>query len=313
MSSATKKRVAITGGAGFIGSHIVDRFIDQGAEVHIIDNLSTGKRENLHPRAHFHEVDIRTVALRKTLADIAPQIVVHAAAQISVRTSMTDPVFDAEINVAGLVNVLHSFALDKLPFIVFLSTGGAIYGEQEQFPAAESHPLRPTSCYGLSKHVGEEYLEFWAREHGLRHAALRLANVYGPRQDPHGEAGVVAIFIKKLIAGLSPTITGNGTQTRDFVFVGDVARAVEMVCDRVICGTFNIGTGVETSVLSLYQEIANAVEVTLDAHHGPARVGEQLRSVIDARLAQKTFGWQPEVTLKAGLSTTTTWFSNHSP
>jgi UDP-glucose 4-epimerase len=301
-------RVVVTGGAGFIGSHIVERFIASGHKVTVIDDLSSGTRQNLFPEADFIEMDIRSPEIRSVLGKIAPEIVVHTAAQMSVRKSMEDPTFDADVNVVGLVNILQSFPLNKLPFFVFLSTGGAIYGEQDTFPANEQHACKPTSIYGLAKRVGEMYLDFWGRELGLKHAELRLGNVYGPRQNPHGEAGVVAIFNKKLLANQVPVINGTGEQTRDFVYVGDVARAVDLVATKSVQGIFNIGTGRETSVNLLYTMITKALQSPIKATYGEAKVGEQMRSSIDATQAQKTFSWKPEVSLEVGCQKTSDWF-----
>jgi UDP-glucose 4-epimerase len=301
-------KIVVTGGAGFIGSHIVERFLSAGHSVTVVDNLSSGSLSNLFDGAAFTEIDIRSKDIRPLLRSLAPDILIHTAAQMSVRASMEDPTFDADVNVVGLVNILQSFAPGKLPYVVFLSTGGAIYGEQDTFPAKEDHALKPTSIYGLAKHVGEEYLEFWAREFQLKHAVLRLANVYGPRQNPHGEAGVVAIFNKKLIAGETPTINGKGEQTRDFVYVKDVARAVESVCAQQVRGVFNIGTGRETSVNTLYKMIVKSLNKDTPAAYGEAKAGEQMRSCIDASAALKTFAWKPEVSLETGCLETSEWF-----
>ena len=302
-------RIVVTGGAGFIGSHIVERFLKVGGhEIHVIDDLSTGERANLFPAVQFHQADIRSPQAAALLATLRPEILVHTAAQISVRLSMEDPVNDTDINVKGLVNLLHAFRGKNLPFVVFTSTGGAIYGEQEKFPADENHPLAPASVYGLAKRTSELYLELWQRQYGLRFAALRLANVYGPRQNPHGEAGVIAIFCKKLLKGETPTINGSGEQTRDFVFVQDVARAVEQVASGRVCGIFNIGTGVETSVNELYGYIRQSLSSPIAAVHGPTAPGEQLRSCIDNSRARKTFGWKPELSIREGVEQTAAWF-----
>jgi UDP-glucose 4-epimerase len=306
-------KIIVTGGAGFIGSHIVDALLAAGHLVEVIDDLSSGRRENLPVTVPLHVLDIRSEGAREVIARVRPDTVVHAAAQMSVRLSMEDPTFDTAVNVTGLVNIISALrrcrsATEPAPFCVFLSTGGAIYGEQETFPATEDHRIMPASVYGLSKRVGELYLEFWTRELGLPFAALRLANVYGPRQNPHGEAGVVAIFNQKLLRGETPTINGSGDQTRDFIYVGDVARAVTAVVTERVSGTFNIGTGRETSVNALYTAICRAVGRDPAPKRVPAKAGEQLRSVIDASRATHTFGWRPEVSLDCGLEATTAWF-----
>lgn len=300
--------VIVTGGAGFIGSHIVDALLTAGHKVEVIDDLSSGSEQNLPSAVTLHKLDIRSPEARELLARLQPEILVHTAAQISVRISMENPVLDTEINVVGLVNLLHAFQGKKLPHVVFLSTGGAIYGEQDVFPAPETHPTRPNSVYGLAKRVSELYLDLWGREHGLTWTALRLSNVYGPRQNPHGEAGVVAIFSQRLLRNEVPMINGEGVQTRDFVYVGDVAAAARIVSDKRISGIFNIGTGRETSVNELYELIRGAVGVPVQARHGEAKPGEQMRSCIDAGLATKSFGWKPSVSIEEGIKRTVDWF-----
>lgn len=300
-------KILVTGGAGFIGSHIVENFLAEKNDVVIVDDLSSGSERNIQKGARFVHLDIRSPEMRKLLQHEKPEIIVHAAAQISVRLSMEDPHFDTEVNVAGLVNILQGLGADR-PFFVMISTGGAIYGEQTEFPAKENHQILPASVYGLAKRVSEMYLDLWHREMKLQYASLRLANVYGPRQNPHGEAGVVAIFNRKLIAGETPVINGNGEQTRDFVFVKDVAAAVKAVSDKRIPGIFNIGTGVETSVNALYKHICESLGKHIEPQRVPAKAGEQMRSCIDAGLAQKTFGWKPAVTIAEGLKITSDWF-----
>ncbi|MCB0334610.1 MAG: NAD-dependent epimerase/dehydratase family protein, partial [Bdellovibrionales bacterium] len=298
------RKILVTGGAGFIGSHIVDAFLACGDEVYVIDDLSSGNLENLNPAAHFTKADIRSEEAARFVADLRPDILVHAAAQISVSMSMKDPKHDAEVNVVGLANLLHAFGGSDFPHVVFISTGGAIYGEQEVYPADESHVCQPTSMYGLNKYVSEQYLQFWHREMGLTYTVLRLSNVYGPRQSPHGEAGVIAIFHKYLLGGKTPTIFGTGAQTRDFVFVGDVVSAVLSAAETKTSGTFNIGTGAETSVNELYQLICNSLRTDISPHYEPSRPGEQMRSCITAALANKKLGWEPSVTLAEGIQKT---------
>lgn len=300
--------IVVTGGAGFIGSHVVEGFVSTGHTVHIIDNLSSGLKANVIPGATLHELDIRDIKSRELLVSLKPDVVVHAAAQISVRVSMEDPTFDAQVNVAGLVNLLQAFQTGHSPFFIFISTGGAIYGEQDSFPATEDHPIRPASVYGLAKRVGEMYLDLWKREYKLSYAVLRLANVYGPRQNPHGEAGVVAIFNEKLIAGQIPTINGSGEQTRDFVFVKDVAAAAQQVFEKRIEGTFNIGTGRETSVNTLFSMVAQAVKPDARPNYAPGKAGEQMRSCIDSSAAQRAFGWKPVVAIDEGCRQTAEFF-----
>ncbi|MCO6431616.1 MAG: NAD-dependent epimerase/dehydratase family protein [Deltaproteobacteria bacterium] len=301
-------KVVLTGGAGFIGSHIAEELLSRGHSVTIIDDLSSGCRENVPAGCGLEVMDIRSPEARTFLSKLEPEYVVHAAAQMSVRLSMEDPAFDTHVNVYGLINLLQAFHGRKQPFFVLLSTGGAIYGEQETFPAAENHPIVPASVYGLAKYVSELYLDLWRRQFGLRYAALRLANVYGPRQNPHGEAGVVAIFCQKLFLGETPLINGSGEQTRDFVYVKDVAAAVGSVVAESVEGTFNIGTAVETSVNRLYEAISAACEVNIQAAKGPAKAGEQMRSCIDYGRAKAAFGWSPRTGLSKGIELTAEFF-----
>jgi UDP-glucose 4-epimerase len=300
-------KIIVTGGAGFIGSHIVDR-LQPGNEVHVIDDLSSGSKKNLPSGVLLHELDIRSPEAAKLVATIAPDVIVHAAAQISVRISMDQPTLDTDVNVTGLVNILTPLAHNKNTHVVFLSSGGACYGEQEVYPAPETHPIRPESVYGLSKRVGEMYLEFWARVWGVKSTSLRLSNVYGPRQNPHGEAGVVAIFCERLLAGKNITVNGTGKQTRDFVYVGDVADAVFKSVQTRPLGEFNIGTAKETTIVEIAQELQKRACPTAAIEFGPAKPGEQLRSVIDNSLALKTFGWKPTMEMAPGLDQTLAWY-----
>jgi UDP-glucose 4-epimerase len=301
-------KIVVTGGAGFIGSHIVDR-LQTGNEVHVIDDLSSGLKQNLAPDVKLHELDIRSEEAADLIAKLEPDFLVHAAAQISVRISMDKPAVDTDINVTGLINLLTPLCQTKnKAHVVFLSSGGACYGEQEIFPAPEGHPIRPESVYGLSKRVGEMYLEFWSRVWGISSTSLRLSNVYGPRQNPHGEAGVVAIFCERLLAGKDIVVNGSGEQTRDFVFVGDVADAVFKSVEKKAVGEFNIGTGKETSVLSLATELRDRACPSAKIDFAPAKAGEQMRSVIDNTLAGKVISWTPKVDMAAGLVRTLEWY-----
>ena len=303
-------RILVTGGAGFIGSHTVDALVAAGAhEVSILDGLSSGKREQVNPAARFYEADLRNAeAIVPILEREKPEVIYHLAAQMDVRRSVADPAFDAGINLVGFLNLMEAARRNGLKRVVFASTGGAIYGEQEQFPCDEEHPRRPVSPYGVAKLATEAYLFFYKVQHGIDYVALRYANVYGPRQDPHGEAGVVAIFCGRMLEGKPSTIFGDGEQTRDYIFVGDVARANVAALAAKASDAFNIGTGVETSVNQLYQVLAAAAGVKTPPSYAPARPGEQRRSVISPARAGQVLGWRPEVTLDEGLKRTFTFF-----
>ena len=306
--------ILVTGGAGFIGSHTVDALVARGSDVAVLDNLSSGKRANLNPRARFYHADLREpAALAAVIAREQPEAIFHLAAQMDVRRSVADPAFDAQVNLVGMLNLMEAARGHNLKRIVFSSTGGAIYGEQGQFPCDESHPCHPLSPYGVAKLASEHYLYFYHAEYGVEFTALRYANVYGPRQDPHGEAGVVAIFCNRLLAGQPCTIYGDGGQTRDYVYVGDVVRANLAALDRGISGSFNIGTGVETDVNQLYAMVAAMAGSGAAARYAPARPGEQRRSVIDAGRARRELGWEPQATLAVGLRETLEYFRRQSP
>jgi UDP-glucose 4-epimerase len=297
-------RAVVTGGAGFIGSTLVDELLARGDEVHVVDNLSAGKREQVAAAATLHVLDIRE-PLADALADVRPEVVFHLAAQVDVRVSVADPAGDARTNVIGTVNVLE-LARAHDAQVVFASTGGAIYGECDERPARENDERRPLSPYGTSKLAGEEYLATWNRLHGTRHVALRLGNVYGPRQDPHGEAGVVAIFLSRIAEGRSGTIFGDGAQTRDYIFVGDVVRAFAAAAGAG-GGVFNVGTGIETSVLELWEASRRAAGIDAAVTHDPPRLGELARSCLDPSRAAQELGWRAEVTLAEGLRRTWEW------
>jgi UDP-glucose 4-epimerase len=304
-------RILVTGGAGFIGSHVAGHFLRRGHEVFIADDLSSGRRDNLPRGAAFYQLDIRTEEFARKVSEIRPDAVAHLAAQIDVRKSVADPVLDAGVNVLGTIRVAQAAVQAGAEKIIFSSTGGAIYGEQEAFPASEEHPRRPVSPYGTSKLCGEEYLAHFRRAGGPAFVALRYANVYGPRQDPHGEAGVVAIFAKKMLAGQTPVINGDGGQTRDFVFARDVARSNLLALESDAEGVFNIGTGIETDINQLTAMLAAATGFGGQPRHGPPAPGEQLRSCVDPSLAKRVLGWHPEVDLKSGLEETVDYFRAH--
>lgn len=303
-------RVLVTGGAGFIGSNVVDVLVTVGHQVCVFDDLSSGKRENIPSGVELVVGDITTDALDALVARWQPAAIIHHAAQISVRRSVDEPLVDGDVNVLGTVRLARAAALHGVRTFIFASTGGAIYGEQDVFPAPESHALRPVSPYGTSKLCAETYLDYFARTSTMRVVRLRYANVYGPRQDPHGEAGVVAIFAGLTLRGAAPTINGDGRQTRDYTYVGDVARANVLALDNGAAqGPINIGTGIETDVGALGQLIARAARYGGAFSHGPALPGEQRRSVLDWRHAERTLGWRPEVSLADGIGRTVAWFA----
>jgi UDP-glucose 4-epimerase len=306
-----KMRILVTGGAGFIGSNIADAFAEKGHELFVVDDLSTGRRDNVPKAARFAQVDIRSAEMRSVFQSFAPEVLCHHAAQIDVRKSVADPAFDADVNVVGTLRLLELCREHGTKRVLFASTGGAIYGEQDVHPAPETHPARPVSPYGCAKLAIEQYLHYYRIEHGLLPACLRYANVYGPRQNPHGEAGVVAIFANKLLSGEVPLINGPGEQTRDFVFVGDVVGANVLALERGLVGSYNVGTGIETSVKVLYDTIRAAVGTDVRAKHGPAKVGEQQRSSLDASALRKE-GWRPETSLGEGIQKTVDFFRNRT-
>ena len=295
----------MTGGAGFIGSNLVDALLARGDEAHALDDLSKGSRENVSADAELHVADIREPDV--VFDAVRPDVVFHLAAQADVRVSVERPALDAEINVLGTVRILEAARRHEAK-IVFASSGGAAYGECDG-PAPESAPLRPLAPYGTSKVCGEEYLATWNRLYGTEHVALRLGNVYGPRQMPHGEAGVVAIFMGLLRDGGAPTIFGEGLQTRDYVYVGDVVDAMLRAVAQA-GGVFNVGTGVETSVVGLFDAIRIACGIDREPGFAPARLGELQRSVLDTSLAERELGWRPERTLADGLAATWEWISS---
>jgi len=302
-------KILVTGGAGFVGSHVVDRLLEDGHAVEVIDNLSTGRRERIHPNARLHVCDLRDARLVEVIATTRPDVVVHVAAQAAVSRSVIDPRFDASINVLGTIALLEACRLTGVRRIIYTSTGGAGYGDTDVLPTPEDHPLRPSSPYGVSKTAAERYVDCWAGLTGGRALTLRLANVFGPRQDPAGEAGVVAIFTSRLLAGDPCIVTGDGEQTRDYIYVLDVADAVSRaVVSPDAVGVMNIGTGVEKTVNDIYRELAQLTGVTVPAEHGPARPGEQRRSVLDATRAKKRLGWSAATPFGESLRQTVAWF-----
>lgn len=314
-------RILVTGGAGFIGSHVVEECLAAGHEVVVVDDLSSGKKENLPEGVPLYQVDVADAeAVQRVFDLVQPEHVVHQAAQISVSRSVREPSFDARTNVIGLLHVLEAAAQHGVRSFVFASSGGVLYGDVWE-PADEEQPAAPVSPYGISKLTGEYYLQFFAREYGLRCTALRYANVYGPRQDPHGEAGVVAIFLQRLLAGEAPVINGDGKYIRDYVYVEDVARANLLALESGWDGfrAYNVGTGLGTDVNQLESGLRQTLEEVLRqqgremelpaASYGPPRPGDLRSSLLDAKKIQRELDWRPRVTLEEGLKRTAAWFA----
>ena len=302
------KRTLVTGGAGFIGSHLADQLVAAGHDVAVVDNLSIGKREYVPAGAQFYPYDIKSPETAELIRGWRPQVLFHLAAQMSVQASVSDPVFDARENILGSLNLLQAAAEARVEKVIFASTGGAMYGDDAPLPARETDRPRPEAPYGIAKLAVEHYLHFYQREHGIIPIALRYANVFGPRQNGMGEAGVVAIFIEKFLAGQQPRINGDGLQTRDFVFVGDIVAANLLALAYPRAGAFNIGTGTETDILTVYLQLQKLMDSPLGPVHGPAKPGEQRRSALDSTLAQSELGWQPRVSLAQGLARTVAAF-----
>lgn len=308
-------KILVTGGAGFIGSHVTDRYIAAGHQVVVVDNLTTGKMENLNPKALFYRADIRDPGIEEILAGERPEVINHHAAQIDVRRSVRDPVFDASVNILGMLNLLEKAVRQEVSRFIFASSGGAIYGDQAEnsAPAGEEIPQRPVSPYGVAKATGEMYLRYYNVVHGLDYVALRYGNVYGPRQDPFGEAGVVAVFTEKILARGQPIINGDGLQTRDYVYAEDVAEANLLALHSGASGSFNIGTGVEKNVNELFRILLQIAGQTAQEVHGPAKPGEQRRSVLNCARAKTDLNWQAKISFAEGLRRTVEYFKNKPP
>jgi UDP-glucose 4-epimerase len=303
-------KVLVTGGAGFIGSHVVDTYIANGYEVVVVDDLSTGRTSNLNPAAAFYKMDIRSSGLAEVIEKEKPDSINHHAAQMDVRRSVVDPMFDADVNVRGSINLIECARRYGVKRFVYISTGGAVYGEPVYLPCDEEHPINPICPYGASKHTVEHYLYMYQVNYGLDYTVIRYPNVYGPRQDPHGEAGVVAIFTGMMMNGEQVTINGDGDQTRDFVYVGDCARASLLALTREDTnGIFNLGCGSGTSVNQIFNALKRITGYQLDAVHGPAKLGETSHIYLDASKARRFLGWVPSVSLEEGLEKTVEYFS----
>lgn len=312
--SRSSRRVAVTGGAGFLGSHLVDRLVDEGWEVLVIDDLSSGKLARLagarrRGAVSFHKIDIRSTVLMEAVGRFAPDMVFHLAAQTSVAVSVKDARMDADVNITGSLNVVEAARTARVERVVFTSTGGALYGHAAALPARERTPRRPDSPYGISKKVVEDYLAFWKRSQGLDYAIVRPANVYGPRQDPAGEAGVVAVFTRACLDRRRPVIFGSGADTRDYVYVEDVVDALLRAAEKGGGGVYNIGTGVETSTREVFDTIARHARFGGGPVYGSPRPGDVPRSVLDCGLARKELGWRPFTDFEDGIRRTVAWFA----
>jgi len=304
-------KILITGGAGFIGSHLVDRLIKEGRKVVVIDNLSTGKKENLNPRAKLDKIDICSPKISQIFQKEKPEIIFHLAAQIDVRKSVENPQESAKVNILGSLNILENCKKFKVKKIIFASTGGAIYGEAKIIPTPEDYPTNSFSPYGIEKLTIEKYLDYYWKIFKIPHLTLRLANVYGPRQNSKGEAGAVAVFCDKMLSGGQPIINGSGNQTRDFVFVEDVIEANILALKKNTVGVFNIGSGRETDIITIFKKIRNLTSSKCREIHGPEKPGEQKRSCLDWSKAKKELKWNPRYDIEKGLREAVDWFENH--
>ncbi len=306
-------KVLVTGGAGFIGSHVVDRLLASGHEVLVVDNLSTGRRDFVNPGAKLHVADIRSTKLGEIVEAERPEAAIHMAAQAEVRRSVEDPALDAEVNIQGTLNLLLCCRRAGVSRVVYVSSGGAVYGDTDRLPTPEEHPARPASPYGIGKLIAEHYLACWGPLYGVGGIALRYANVYGPRQNPLGEAGVVAIFCHRILRREPLTINGDGEQTRDYVYVEDVAQATVLALERADArGAVNVGTGIEISVNALLARLEAVAGMRAAARHGPPKAGEQRRSALDPSAAKRCLGWTPRVTLDKGLGKTLDYFKQET-
>ena len=302
-------KILVTGGAGFIGSHIVDAYVSAGHQVIVVDDLSTGKKENIHPGARLVQMDMNDPGLVELFQAERPDVVNHHAANPSVSLSVREPRFDATQNILGTVNVLEAARRAEVGKVIYISSGGAMYGNVEYLPIDENHPANPVSPYALSKHTGERYVQLYGEVHGQRWTSLRYANVYGPRQDPYGEAGVIAIFCQNLLDGVAPEIHWDGEQTRDFVYVGDCARANLLALEGGDGQAYNVGTGAGTSINTLFHTLVDVAGQDVSPRRGPRRPGDARHSYLDCEKIERDLGWQPEVDLREGLGKTWNHFA----
>ncbi|TKJ29501.1 MAG: UDP-glucose 4-epimerase [Chloroflexi bacterium B3_Chlor] len=297
-------RVLVTGGAGFIGSHVVDALIGEGHSVAVVDDFSSGKREHVNPKARLYELDIRSRDLEQVFAKERPEVVNHHAAQVDVRDSVADPIFDADVNIVGSLNLLECAREHGVRKFIYASTGGAVYGEPIRLPCDENHPLNPVCPYGVSKLAVEHYLYVYRLSYGLEHTILRYPNVYGPRQDPSGEGGVAAIFARQMVQGEQVVINGSGEQERDFIYVHDIVRANMLAMDRGQGQVYNLGCGVGTSINELFAKMKEMTGYASEPVHGPPKIGETLKIYLDGAKVKRELRWEPAVALEEGLRAT---------
>lgn len=303
-------KVLVTGGAGFIGSHVVDALVAEEHQVAVVDDLSTGRADNLNSQARFYQVDIRSPELEDVFAAERPEVISHHAARANVRESMEKPILYADVNVLGSLNLLELSRTYGVRKIIYISTGGAVYGEPQYLPVNEGHPIHPLDPYGASKHHVEHYLYLYQTNYGLAYTILRYPNVYGPRQDPHGEAGVVAIFAHLMLQGQQVVINGSGEQERDFVYVSDVAQANLLALEKGDGGIYNVGSGAGTSINEIFSQLRAITGYQGDEVHGPPKLGEVFKVYLDATLARTELGWGPRISLEEGLRRTVEYFAS---
>ena len=304
-------RILVTGGAGFVGSHVTNKLIEKGHDVVVIDNLSTGKKENLNNNAKFYQVDICSSEISQIFEQKKPEIVFHFAAQVDIRKSVKDPIEDAKINILGSLNLINNCQKFEVKRFIFASSGGSIYGDTDIIPTPENHPENPESPYGICKLTIEKYLHFYKQTFGLNYTALRLANIYGPRQNSKGEAGVIAIFCDKMLKNEKVVINGDGEQTRDFVFVDDIVKAALLSMEQEKNGIYNIATNKETNINEIFKKIKQLTNSNSEEEHVPAKAGEQRRSCLDYSKAKQELNWEPKYNLEKGLEETINWFKEN--
>jgi len=301
-------KIMVTGGAGFIGSHVTDMMIEAGHEVIVVDDLSTGRLSNLNPHATFYAVDIRSSEMERVFAQEKPEVICHHAAQMDVRRSMDDPLFDADINIIGSIKLAQLAIRHGTRKFIHISSGGAAYGEPEYLPCDEDHPIKPLCHYGASKYTFELYLQVFNANYNLDYSVIRYPNVYGPRQDPHGEAGVIAIFTGRMLRGEEDTINGSGEQVRDYVYVTDCARSNLLLLEQGSGHVYNLGYGLGTTVNEIFEQLKNITRYTKPALYGPAKVGETFKIYLNAGRAERELGWRPIIPLEEGLKRTVDYF-----